>query len=267
MGLQPLRAAHNEGNMEDFFGDSVNNTANRSQTHGVAVRAWYNAKVAVAEGPVVLGDKDAPQATNDFNEGYVCDIGEADAGPGGRGVVTEVKVFTPLKAKTGKGKGSAKYGGTELSCGEDVMFGDTEEDVRLKNLGCKERGNKLGPVFNHATGKGWVAARKGLYHDALFVKHHKVDLLLHETIGGGFSPPAVVLIHKLSKKAAEGIDRTRYTAARTISFMTHHTSRLSIGIVRENAKAISKEMGLLASGKRKASRTSHTTCMGPVVAA
>ena len=35
----------------------------------------------------------------------------------------------------------------------------------------------------------YVKGKKGAYHDALFVKRNRVDLLLHEDLGGGFSPP------------------------------------------------------------------------------
>ena len=37
-------------------------------------------------------------------------------------------------------------------------------------------------------------AQKGAYHDALFVKRNRVDLLLHEDLGGGFSPPAAHIV-------------------------------------------------------------------------
>ena len=96
----------------------------------------------------------------------------------------------------------------------------TEERLRLENLGCTERGHPCQGPLNHRTGRGWVRARRGLYDDALYVKCHVVDLVLHETIGGGFSPPAVAKINRLSRSAASGIDRTRYTSRRRdISFV------------------------------------------------
>ena len=46
------------------------------------------------------------------------------------------------------------------------------------------RGHRSDGVFSHMNGKGWVAARKGEYDDAVNVKRHHFDLLLHETLGG-----------------------------------------------------------------------------------
>ena len=39
-----------------------------------------------------------PQLTEQFNVGHVCDLGEADAGPGGCSVVTEVKTYIHVAA-------------------------------------------------------------------------------------------------------------------------------------------------------------------------
>ena len=69
-------------------------------------------------------------------------------------------------------------------------------------------------TFNHKTGKGYVKGKKGDYHDALFVKRNRVDLLLHEDLGGGFSPPAAHKIRRLGRKSREHeVDRTPYTRA------------------------------------------------------
>ena len=37
--------------------------------------------------------------------------------------------------------------------------------------------------------KGWVKGKQGEYHDALFNKNNRVEIVLHEHLGGGFSPP------------------------------------------------------------------------------
>ena len=92
--------------------------------------------------------------------------------------------------------------------------------------------------MDHATGRGWVRARRGCYHDALFNKRNTVDVILHETIGGGFSPPAVSRICSLSRKAASGTDRTRYTSRRPISYKKHHTQRVSLAITKGDAAGI-----------------------------
>ena len=73
--------------------------------------------------------------------------------------------------------------------GHKYLFGNTEDQCRIDNLGCAPRGRPTDGPFNHKTGKGYVKGKKGDYHDALFVKRNRVDLLLHEDLGGGFSPP------------------------------------------------------------------------------
>ena len=83
-----------------------------------------------------------------------------------------------------------------------------------------------------------MRGRRGLYHDALYNKRSVVDVVLHETIGGGFSPPAVAKMHRLARSAASGADRTRYTSKKHISYKSHHTQRLSLGIVKADSRGI-----------------------------
>ena len=99
-----------------------------------------------------------------------------------------------------------------------------------------------------------MAARKGVYDDAINVKRHQFDLLLHETLGGGFSPPSLKQLHKLAKKAGEGVDRTRYTARRHISFKVHHATRISVACVKYNSRGIKREVGRLAASPRVVAR-------------
>ena len=72
-------------------------------------------------------------------------------------------------------------------------------------------------------------------------------VVLHESLGGGFSPPAVAAMHRNSKVARAGLDRTKYSSPRPISYFTHHTQRISLGICKEEARAIHGE-----TSKRKA---------------
>ena len=64
-------------------------------------------------------------------------------------------------------------------------------------------------------------------------------------LGGGFSPPAAAL-HANAKIARAGVDNTKYTCPRPISYITHHAQRISLGVVKEDARAIRSE-----TGKRK----------------
>ena len=150
------------------------------------------------------------------------------------------------------GRGSARNGGTPTTLGHKYAFGSTEERLRLENLGCVERGHPSQGYFNHRTGRGWVRGRRGLYDDALYVKRSVVDIVLHETIGGGFSPPAVAKMHRLSRAAASGADRTRYTSKRQISFKSHHTQRMSLGIVKAESRAILDSFSRLSASLLRA---------------
>ena len=51
-------------------------------------------------------------------------------------------------------------------------------------LGVRRRGRPCDGPFDHATGRGHVAAYKGDYHDALYVKHNSVVPMIVETFGG-----------------------------------------------------------------------------------
>ena len=64
-----------------------------------------------------------------------------------------------------------------------------------------------------------------------------MEIIVHEPLGGGFSPPALAALHRNSKTARAGTDRTKYTCPRPISYMTHHAQRISLGIVRAEARA------------------------------
>ena len=80
--------------------------------------------------------------------------------------------------------------------------------------------------------------RDGCYKDALLNKKNEVQVILHETLGGGFSPPAVAALHANSKIARTGVDTTKYTCPRPISYITHHSQHISLGIVKADASAI-----------------------------
>jgi hypothetical protein len=81
-----------------------------------------------------------------------------------------------------------------------------------------------------------VKGKKGDYHDALFVKRNRVDLLLHEDLGGGFPPPAAHKIRRLGRKSREHeVDRTPYKGDCKISFVSYHTRAIFMNIVRATA--------------------------------
>ena len=125
---------------------------------------------------------------------------------------------------------------------------NTEERARLANMGCKQRGFRGQRAFDHTTGQGYVKSQRGHYHDGIFTKRNKFNLLLHETFGGGFSPPAVAKINRLARKAQRsGVDRTAYPPHSRLSFVSHHAERISIASVKGVNRAILDRRAKLAS--------------------
>ena len=117
-----------------------------------------------------------------------------------------------------------------------------------KHMGCKQRGFCGQRAFDHTTGQGYVKSQRGHYHDGIFTKRNKFNLLLHETFGGGFSPPAVAKINRLARKAQRsGIDRTAYPPHSRLSFVSHHAERISIASVKGVNRAIVDRRAKLAS--------------------
>ena len=174
---------------------------------------------AVSPARIVKGDKQTPELTKQFNEGHVTDIVEIGGGDLGEDICDEVKCLSSLKKKSSEGRGSTDGGGAPASVGH-IYPTD-------------------GPMC-HKTGKGWVKGRRGCYADAL-LKKNKVDILVHEDLGGGFCPVGAKKMRKMGREAARtGVDRTKYTHRyrRRLSYVQHHTQRISLAIVRENSIAI-----------------------------
>ena len=90
---------------------------------------------------------------------------------------------------------------------------------------------------------------RATYTDGIFGKRNKFNLLLHETFGGGFSPPAVAKINCLARKAQRsGVDRTAYPPHSRLSFVSHHAERISnLASVKGVNRAILDRRAKLAS--------------------
>ena len=63
------------------------------------------------------------------------------------------------------------------------------------------------------------------------------EIILHETLGGGFSPPAVARMRRQAR-AAKSVDRTRYTTRGRLSYLSHHTQRMSLSVVKADSRGI-----------------------------
>ena len=76
-----------------------------------------------------------------FGKGHVVDIAEIGGDEDtGADVLYEVKCKSALKQHFSCGHGSATNGGAPASMGCKIGFGSTEEEERVRILGCKERG-------------------------------------------------------------------------------------------------------------------------------
>ena len=133
--LPTLRVALERGMPVDFFGDYLYNKAHHRRPHDGVLAAWADAMRAPANAPVVHGDKEKPELTRQYNEGYKVDLAEPHAGPGGCDEVNEVKLWTPLLKTSSAGVGNASSGGTPASVGHSYAFGSTEEKARRLNMG------------------------------------------------------------------------------------------------------------------------------------
>ena len=97
---------------------------------------------------------------------------------------------------------------------------------------------KFGPL-DHGTGRGWVRARRGHYHDAVHVERSATEIILHETLGGGFSPPAVARMRRQARVLpSKSVDRTGYTTRGRLSYLSHHTQRMSLSVVKADSRGI-----------------------------
>ena len=132
-------------------------------------------------------------------------------------------------------------GGTPCDVGHLFAHGNTEEVLRVENMGCQQRGRPCDPPLNHATGVGYVAPRPGIYDDAIRVKHNSVQLAIVSTFGA-FGRQAQRMLKFYARRARDkkhGRDATRYSRhRRRTSFISHHMQCVSTGVVMAGAARI-----------------------------
>jgi hypothetical protein len=87
-----------------------------------------------------------------------------------------------------------------------------------------------------------VKGKQGEYHEALFNKNNRVEIVLHENLGGGFSPPAAQkrcgATAARPKAKDHGVDRTPYQGDRKISYVSYHTRAISMGITKAELRTL-----------------------------
>ena len=146
--------------------------------------------------------------------------------------------YTTFLTSRALGNGSQRCGGAPSTAdGHFIAFGNTEEALRRKTLGLKQRGAPGQDPYDRTTGIGYVAATDGDYADALR-KRRDVILFVTEPLGA-VCECGVRLLRHLSHLAntVGHRDSTEYGEAptSTSSFFIHHLSALSRSLVTSDA--------------------------------
>ena len=210
----------------DPLGDYLTNEnlTCKSLPHDSALRVWHDAHQATACHPVIMGDKENPEAYLIYNEDHIVDLAEQGMGAGGHDFCMELKVYSSLVKRGCHPSAETSFRG------DTHAFGNTEEFLIRDTHGVNARAGNT--PFGNATGKGAVAAHKGAYNDAENVKHNTVHLRLHNVFSG-FAPQADKDLHNLAKR---GIDRTEYESWSASSFVPYWAQRISAAIVTADAR-------------------------------
>jgi hypothetical protein len=236
----------------DRHGVALGNRADHNRRHNATMGCTRDMVQSTAIGSVLLGDKADPEKTADINSGTVVDVvelaGDEDTGAD---VCHEVKVPSATTAGRKMGRGSSKTGsGTPVSDGHLFAHGNTDEEYRLKIVGCRKRGLRRHGPFKHATGKGYVAKDGGLKHPPAYAdalrQGRRVKVMLVET-SGAISPRSLrSTVYPASARArgARARDSTKYGQSRssTRSHTLHHTQRISRAAALGETRAILEEV-------------------------
>ena len=121
--------------------------------------------------------------------------------------------------------------------GHEYSMGNTEEPLKWRVLGTRQRAVPAAGPYDHKTGTGYVKAHRGDYADAICNRKARVKLLCHE-IFGGMSSYAARHLRRLARDAARGgADATDYTLSATArSFVPFYAQRISSNIVMHGAR-------------------------------
>ena len=88
-------------------------------------------------------------------------------------------------------------------------------------------------------GGSWVQAKEGHYHDAIYIKHNTVKVMIFDDLGGA-TPGTAKTIKGLAKNASgKGArDATDYGEAHTKCFYQHHSTAISLACVQGSAASL-----------------------------
>jgi hypothetical protein len=233
-----------EGVEPDYLGDRRCNGGAHGPRHNAVLRAVRDVVAAVATNTVLLGDKEQRDHYQQYNAGYVADLIQPGASPWGTDWLAEIKCPSPLTLSHHAGRGNSKGAGTLQDVGHFYAFGSTEEHLHLDIYGCAKRGRRADGPFNHATGRGYVEAKKGHYDDGIKKKNNMVVAVVVESFGG-IGTRAQRAFKFAARRAGDkkrGRDGTKYSRTRPASFLTHHMRQISSAAVITDAYNIEKEI-------------------------
>ena len=145
----------------------------------------------------------------------------------------EIKNYSPLVRRNASSDGPTEH------MGHEYALGNTEEALKWRVLGTRQRAVPAAGPYDHKTGTGYVKAHRGDYADAICNRKARVKLLCHE-IFGGMSSYAARHLRRLARDAARGgADATDYTLSATArSFVPFYAQRISSAIVMNGARSI-----------------------------
>ena len=181
----------------DRLGDTLYGVGGHQSAHKHLVIAWRDAEAASTHGVVYQGDKSlGAMHYSEFCASYTPDVikldnDDEDSLP----EVLEIKSYSPIVRKNTSAPGGASLNGGVF------LLGNTEERLKHKVLGARQRGVPSMEAFDHGTGKGYVPYTKGQYWDAIENRKSRVHLLVHEATFGGMSPYAAKRLRRLGRLA------------------------------------------------------------------
>ena len=144
----------------------------------------------------------------------------------------------PLPKWDTRGLGSAAQGGKPSTAdGGRFALGNTEEDLRYKNLGVAAIGQPSDGPLDRRTGRGWVAATTAHDYADAQRRGNPVTLLASESTGALAADFARALraLGKTSRLPTTH-DSTQYGQSRASpsTFAAHHIAAISSAIVHAN---------------------------------
>ena len=231
--LDALEEAGGVVTESDRLGDGFAHACNHTSPHKWVAVTWRQATANSTLDTVYMGDKKKGKvAYAQFNSTYVPDVIRLK-GDDGKPELLEIKNYSPFISTSASAPAVVEFTGHERG------MGNTEEALKWRVLGTRQRGLPAEGRYDHSTGTGFVPAHDGDYRDAINNKKATTKMLSHETLGG-MSPFAARHLRRLGRDAAvAGIDATDYQLSTTArSFVPFYAQRISHNIVMHGAQGI-----------------------------